>query len=294
MNHSFVWLCPCCDLSGSCSKVSVHGTFVRFLLLPEFPKQQGACWNQSFHRFQWDHNIVFSHGATHILKVENLIICDGKCCGMSLKQRSGIAQFRNFITFNFMNGQVMVRFGEWMNKNQTKNEKPWPHSDSDTWKTSKNIQKLRVCGPVCDFLRTPITRSFPCDLFSPSGFVLGVALLHFALWFPVLKVLADELAQAVHAGAYRLNPPVHKTLSQSRHRILRLLRTKFDWSGRPARAANGIGVHSRVYPSAAQTREENFWSVVQLPVPVTADYAKPKHWQHPPRSTTNSVIQYAG
>lgn len=54
--------------------------------------------------------------------------------------------------------------------------------------------------------------------FAQSGLVLGPwALLHFVLWFPLLKVLADELAQAVLIGL----KPLHQN-SVSRHRI--------DWS----------------------------------------------------------------
>lgn len=178
----------------------------------------------------------------------------------------------------------MVRCGGWMNRNQTKNEKPWPYAGSDDlWRTSKKHRKTsKNQGHAVRCRISGFTMVYQSPAASPvisqSGLVLGPwALLHFVLWFPLLKVLADELAQAVLIGLTLST----KTLS---------LGIELTGSGLPELQME-LEFILEFLPQRLKREKKTFDRWVQLRLPVTADYAKPKHWQHLPRSTSNSVIQ---
>lgn len=182
----------------------------------------------------------------------------------------------------------MVRCGGWMNRNQTKNEKPWPYAGSDDlWRTSKKHRKTsknqghavrcRISGFTMVY---QITRSFPCNFTKWLG--------PWAVGSPSLCSLVSPSQSAcwwagTGGGAYWLNP-LHQN-SVSRHRI--------DWSAGPGLPELQMELEFilEFLPQRLKREKKTFDRWVQLRLPVTADYAKPKHWQHLPRSTSNSVIQ---
>ena len=142
-------------------------------------------------------------------------------------------------------------------------------------KTSKNqghAVRCRISGFTMVY-QSPAAS----PVISQSGLVLGPwALLHFVLWFPLLKVLADELAQAVLIGLTLST----KTLSLGIELTGPLVRAcqscKWNWSSFSSFCLSGSNVRRKLliggcncdYQSRQTMPSQSIGSICRGPHPI--------------------------
>lgn len=147
----------------------------------------------------------------------------------------------------------------------------------------KNIErhpKIKGMRSGVGFLGLPWCTKSPAasPVISQSGLVLGPwALLHFVLWFPLLKVLADELAQAVVLIGLTLST---KTLSLGIELTGPLVRAcqscKWNWSSFSSFCLSGSNVRRKLliggcncdYQSRQTMPSQSIGSICRGPHPI--------------------------